>query len=528
MNHGNVRTGVVAAVALALVLSGVATPAAGASYDEYEEPELTTTVQGSNVVVPGETTTVRVAVQNRGTGVTRAQGSVDRLATAFRTAGVTPGAAMATTARVEDGGAPVEVRTGEQSVGTVVPDGSRQLPLRFEVAEDAEAGTYRLPVVLEYRYVGAVSVDDDDESYVTRTDGRIRTHVTVRVDESVRLGVETVSGDGLRAKEDGRVSVTVRNEGSETATDAELVLLENDQLTPRTNGVALGTLDRGETATASFRVGVADVGAADSYAVPVRLRYEDGNGVVRESAVRTGRVTVADAPTFALSATTTDLYVDSTGAVTLSVTNTGDRPVANARAVFHPAAPFSPLSTSANLGTLDPGESATASFKLEVADRAVAQDYPLAFTVAYDDSYGEVVESDRLTVPVTVGPETTFETSGEPAVAAGSTETIEVTVTNTGAGTMRDAVARLNANAPFETDDDTAYVGTLEPGESATVSFTVSVDGAATPKTYAVDTTVKYDNAFGRTVVTDVEPTAVAVTEGGGGPIAALLNFLGL
>jgi hypothetical protein len=214
--------------------------------------------------------------------------------------------------------------------------------------------------------------------------------------------------------------------------------------------------------------------------------------------------------------------------VTLSVTNTGDRPVANARAVFHPAAPFSPLSTSANLGTLDPGESATASFKLEVADRAVAQDYPLAFTVAYDDSYGEVVESDRLTVPVTVGPETTFETSGEPTVAAGSTETIEVTVTNTGAGTMRDAIARLNANAPFETDDDTAYVGTLEPGESATVSFTVSVDGAATPKTYAVDTTVKYDNAFGRTVVTDVEPTAVAVTEGGGGPIAALLNFLGL
>jgi hypothetical protein len=93
---------------------------------------------------------------------------------------------------------------------------------------------------------------------------------------------------------------------------------------------------------------------------------------------------------------------------------------------------------------------------------------------------------------------------------------------------MHDAVARINANSPFETDDDTAYVGDLEPGESATVEFTVSVDGAATPKTYAVDTTVKYDNAFGRTVVTDVEPTAVEVTAGSGGLVSALLNLLGL
>jgi hypothetical protein len=60
------------------------------------------------------------------------------------------------------------------------------------------------------------------------------------------------------------------------------------------------------------------------------------------------------------------------------------------------------------------------------------------------------------------------------------------------------------------------------------VTFTVSVDGAATPKTYSVDTTIKYDNTFGRTVVTDVEPTAVEVTENGGGLLSTILDFLGL
>ncbi|MFB6101110.1 MAG: COG1361 S-layer family protein [Haloplanus sp.] len=528
MNEADRLTRVaVAALAVLTVLAGVATPVTAASYDENQKPELTTSIQGANVLVPGETTTLQVGVQNRGTAVTHAQGSVDTLSKAFQSAGVQPGAAMATTASFEAGDAPVTLHTGEQTVGTVAPDGHRQVPLKLEVAEDAEPGTYRIPVVLTYQYVRSVNVDQEDY-YITRRTVDVRTFVTVRIDESVRLGVESVTGDNLQANEDGRVSVTVRNGGSETATDAELLFVKSEQLTPRTNGVSLGTLAPNETATASFRVSVGDVEATDTYATAVQLRYEDGNGVVRESAVRTGKVTIDAAPTFNLSATTTDLYVDSTGAVTLSVTNTGDRPVRNARAVLHPTEPFAPLSTSASLGTLAPGETATAQFKLEVADRAIAQDYPLAFTVVYDDVYGETVESDRRTVPVVVGPEMTFDTSGSPTVAAGGTETVEVTVTNTGEGTMRDAVARINVNSPFETDDDTAYVGNLKPGESKTVTFTVSADSAATPKTYSVDTTVKYDNAFGRTVVTDVEPTAVEVTEKEGGLLSAILNVLGL
>jgi len=518
---------VAALLALVVMLATAATPVAAASYDEYRQPELTTAIQGSNVVVPGETMTLQVGIQNRGTAVTRSEGRVDRLATAFQSAGVKPGAAMATTARVEAGSAPVDVRTGEQSVGTVAPDGHRQLPVEIEVAQGAQPGTYRIPVVLEFQYVRAVSVDDS-KNFITRTDATVRTHVTIRVDESVRLGIDDVSGEHLRANEGGRVTVTVRNTGTESGTDAELMLKPNDQLTPRTNGVSLGTLGPNETATATFRVDVADVENAGAFSLPFQLRYEDGNGVVRTSAVRTGVVAIEDAPTFDLSATTTDLYVDSTGAVTLSVTNTGDEPVRNARAVLHPMEPFSPLSTSASLGTLDPGETATAKFKLEVADRAIAQDYPLEFAVVYEDAYRETVDSDRMTVPVTVGPEMTVDTSGSPTVAAGSTETIEVTITNTGEGRLRDAVARINVNTPFETDDDTAYVGDLGPGESATVTFTVSVDGAATPKSYSVDTTVKYDNAFGRAVVSDVEPTAVEVTESSGGLIAAILQFLGL
>ena len=93
--NGAVRIGVAALLAVALVVSAVAMPVSAAGYDEFQEPELTTSVQGSNVVVPGETTTLQVGIQNRGTAVTKGQGRIDRLAQAFQSAGVKPGAAMA-------------------------------------------------------------------------------------------------------------------------------------------------------------------------------------------------------------------------------------------------------------------------------------------------------------------------------------------------------------------------------------------------------------------------------------------------
>ncbi|WP_256407001.1 COG1361 S-layer family protein [Haloplanus ruber] len=528
MNHRTARVGrALLSVGVAvLVLAATGTPAVAASYDEYGKPELVPTVQGSNVVAPGETTTLTVRLENRGTAITHGEGSVDRLAAVVDSQGVTPGTATSTTVSVASGDAPLDVRSGKQSVGSISPRSGGALSLELDVDEGAQPGTYELPAVIEYQYVHRISAGDD-EFFVVRKDVQVEKQITVRIDESFRLSVVDVTGENLRDGEDGTVSVTVRNAGSEAGTDVNLRLIGSDQLQPRTNAVSLGRLAPGETAAAEFRVGVRNIESAGNYSIGVRAGYEDEGGDVRRSEPRSGAVSIEDAPSFALGATAESLYVDSTGAVALEVTNTGDTTVHNARAVLHPAEPFVPLTTSASLGTLAPGESATTRFKLEVADRAVPQTYPLVYTVEYDDAYDERVATEERTVPVAVGPEMTVATDGSPSVAAGATERIDVTVTNTGDGVMRDAVARINVDTPFETDDDTAYVGDLAPGESRTVTFTVSVDAGATAKPYAVDTTVKYDNAFGRTVVTDTESTSVTVTEGGGGLLRAILDFLG-
>jgi hypothetical protein len=525
-----VRSGATLIVTLSLILAliaGVATPVAGATYSEIGEPELSATVQGSNVISAGETARLEVMIQNSGTDTTEQNSGIDELSQVVNTHSVRPGAASATDVEITRANAPISIKTGTQSLGTVGAGDGRSLPLIVEVNENAKPGTYRLPVEFSYRYVRGIEVDKNDY-LVMRNDETTSGYITVRIEPSVRLSVVETDAQGLYDGADGRVQVTVRNDGTEVATNTDLAIVNQGSLVPQTNGASLGALKPNQTAEAAFRVGVNDIESASAYGIGFQMSYEDTNGVVSKTAVRTGEVQVRAGPEFDISVSEESLYVDSTGAVRLNVTNTGDRTATDARVSLAETEPFVPLTSQASLGTLAPGESTTAQFKLEVTDRALAGDYPIPAVVTHDDRYGNSVESHTHTVAVSVAPEATIETTSDASIAAGSTNTVSFTVTNDGDTTMQDAVVRINTDSPFETDDDTAYVGTLEPGESTTVSFTITADGAATAKPYVLDTTVKYDNMFGERTVTDVESTSIGVTGGDSGLIAAILNIFGL
>ena len=511
------RLRAVATVTLSVVLLGSVLAAAGAGtvsaerYNDFSEPTLDPSVQDENVVSPGETKRFELTVQNRHDGTTETDRRIDGISEVVQSHRVELGAATATTASFESTDAPFDIKSGTQNLGTIQAGSSQPASLTVEVDEGAEPGTYRVPVTMKYEYVRGIIVDNDGY-IINRNTETVTEYVTIRVEKAPRLSVEGVESDGIYRNADGAVTVTLQNTGSETARDASLRMLESTHFRPRTDGVSVGRLEPGETATATFQTGIANVDEAGEYAANFRLHYDDENGNAAESAVRTGSVPVAEGPEFELSAETEALYVDSIGAVSVTVENTGDRAATDARALLQPLEPFSRLSTQGNLGTLEPGETATTTFKLEASDRTVPQTYPLSFRIGHDDGYGNRVESDQHTVAVDVDPEKKFRVVETTTLESGSTETVELTVENTGGGPLTNAEIRINTNSPFSTDDDTAYVGTLEPGETETATFTVTTDGAATPKTYSLDTTIKHDNAFGNTVVTDIETAPVTVT----------------
>lgn len=98
-----------------------------------------------------------------------------------------------------------------------------------------------------------------------------------------------------------------------------------------------------------------------------------------------------------------------------------------------------------------------------------------------------------LSVPVIVKPAAKFEVtdvSGE--LVAGKESIVNITYTNTGELPATDAVARLILLKPLGTDNSVSPLGTLMPGESRTVSFSISSEMDALDKTYALDTEIKY------------------------------------
>jgi len=102
----------VASIALLFLFSA---SAAGDSVTRYEDPDLVTNVQGENVVEPGDTVTLNVAVQNRGSYTGEVRATPDHIA--GTEAIDVPGTAIGTTAEFDDSGTPFDVRNGVQRVG---------------------------------------------------------------------------------------------------------------------------------------------------------------------------------------------------------------------------------------------------------------------------------------------------------------------------------------------------------------------------------------------------------------------------
>jgi hypothetical protein len=64
-------------------------------------------------------------------------------------------------------------------------------------------------------------------------------------------------------------------------------------------------------------------------------------------------------------------------------------------------------------------------------------------------------------------------------------------------------LARIRSVDPFTSNDDTAFLGTIEPGETREASFEISVDKSATIKEYALDSEVRYRDSLDNSLISD-------------------------
>jgi len=106
-------------------------------------------------------------------------------------------------------------------------------------------------------------------------------------------------------------------------------------------------------------------------------------------------------------------------------------------------------------------------------------------------------------------------------IAPGETARYDVVVRNTGSEPVSDVQAKLFVDEPISSDDDEAFVTSLDPGEETTLRFEVSADGGPrrrrTPPRSTSGTTTPRATSSSRTPTGSPSrspPTTVAACSG--------------
>ncbi len=178
-------------------------------------------------------------------------------------------------------------------------------------------------------------------------------------------------------------------------------------------------------------------------------------------------------------------------------------------------------------------------FTIEIASHTPAGTYPMFLDLSYDYHYNSEVYAGTLDpkggligfqtsdsfetaqqtfdVPVKVKKQADFNiVATEAKLTAGEKDgDITVTYTNIGEEPAREAAVSLSLFNPFSSTDDQAFIGTIQPGENATVVFRMDVDSEATAKDYVINSEIRYTDVDGTSAISESMKIPVEVDQPG-------------
>jgi hypothetical protein len=304
----------------------------------------------------------------------------------------------------------------------------------------------------------------------------------------------------------------------------------NSPLIIKTNPQMLGDLKASSTATGKFTVRIPSDAPAGDYKLPVKLNYtymytaeQYGTDTIVYSYKTVDEVfdiSVTIKPDVRINVVSADiqhLNAGTEGSINLRIKNIGHEDAKKAIITItrNDGSPVVPTEGTAYIGDFPSGGTATAIFKASVANSAEAQTYPLDVYVKYENTEGDMVSSDIETIGVPVGGKIEFVIVSDPeTVTPGQKKVITVRYKNTGGAVAHQAQARVSMVDPFTSNDDTAFLGDVAPGEIKEASFLVTVSGTATPKQYGIDSEIRYRDAFDNQIISDPIKVSLNVSKG--------------
>lgn len=397
MKNG-VHSRIIIIFAVLSICTVCAVPAMAGTRYMSGSPELTAAVSGANEFFPGTETTIPVAIQNSGLI------EYEFTYPTTLTPADLPNTAKLMTITLDPGGAPVTILSDPQMVGDLKGGSQMMVNFKVRIDPDAPAGRYLLPLLVHYTYLAyADQYGQDALQYFYKTKDTTL-DLPIEINPEIQLDVVSVDCGHITVGTEGFVTVQIRNNGHENGTDAVLMLspAPNSPARPSVGSVYIGDFPAGSTVTVPFKVSVSVEGEAQEYPMDLSVYYRNENGnFVYSDPVVIG-IPVYGKIRFVVVSSPPEVNPGGERLLSIEYENAGSATIYSAQARIYAVDPFTTSDDTAYIGTLAPGESGTAVFKVTVQSTATEKAYSLDSEIRYRDALDNDQVSDRITVPVSI------------------------------------------------------------------------------------------------------------------------------
>ena len=364
-------------------------------------PVFSASVSGTNEFVPGEDVTISILVKNTGINQMKQQniGTIepDDIPTTAKT--VTIGLASSDDA--------VIVKTDPQMVGDIPGNGVPvTVPFNVKISTNATAGTYELPLTIQYRYAKETEQDKADVFEYRYNDAEDTIPVTLKIKPEVKVEIVDAVPTDLSVGSEGYLNLTIRNAGPGDGEKTVVKLIRNGRspIIPADNSVFVGHFQSGDVITCRYKVAVADDAISQSYPVDVTVSYTNREGVIVTSPPETAGILVKPKTSFSIVSPVAEVPAGTTDAVEVQFRNEGDSTIYGAQARIKPHDPVTIKDDTVYLGDIGPGMTKSAWFTIAVDDDAGAMLYSFDSSIRYRDTLDNSYESDTLPVQIRIVP----------------------------------------------------------------------------------------------------------------------------
>lgn len=183
------------------------------------------------------------------------------------------------------------------------------------------------------------------------------------------------------------------------------------------------SIEAGKTETARFPVHIDDNAPAGIYQLRLVMQYDHIRNVQvsgtpdlpdinywneTQQQNQTITIVIEKEPDFEVAHVSSSLQVGETGFLNITYRNTGEEVATDATARISDMLPFTAAKNQERLGTLAPGESATACFIISTDRDAVPKIYSISTGIRFRDEDGDIQISDPMQIGVSVAPKVPF------------------------------------------------------------------------------------------------------------------------